>query len=86
VGVGLSVLVLTIHAMYTWNAFRPMYGTSAPALIAIAVFALVFGAHVAKYNPNSGVIALALLSGLSILCVCGVALWFMVACGNGDCI
>ena len=86
VGCGAATLVLGVYVMYTWSAYNLFRVTWWPGYIALAVFCFVFIAHAAKNAPKTGVIALGLMLGLVMLCVCGLVLWIIVACGIGDCI
>jgi uncharacterized membrane protein len=85
VGCGLAILVLGVYERYTWSRYSRDF-IWWPAYISFTVFGFVFIFHAAKNAPKPSVFALGLMLGLIMLCVCGLVLWLMVACGKGDCI
>ena len=86
VGSGLAALVLGVFLMYTITPYNRFPGSWWPGCLAFAVYFLVFIVHVAKNAPKAGAVALGLVLGLLMLCLCGLVLWLMVACGMGDCV
>lgn len=72
--------------MYSMTPYNRFEGSWWPGYIALAVFFLTFIVHVVRNAPKVVAVALGFALGMLMLCLCGLVVWLMVACGMGDCI
>lgn len=85
-GLSLSVLCVLVFGSYRWEFLRPLNGTWAPALLALAVYATVVVIHLRAHRLAMTSTLLGIALSLVPLAVIGLVLLLMIACASGDCI
>jgi hypothetical protein len=79
-------LAIAVFVTYAWLPAKVIQGSFVPGAVALGVFGVMFGAHVAKHRPRFDVVAMALAISCLAMYFIGFFIWLIVACAFGDCL